>query len=58
MNISIERYFTSPSIVEAAAIEPNICVNAETRKPLNTQHHRRLSLSTRHILLNCRSSLH
>ena len=58
MNISIERYFTSASNVEAAAAEPDTYVNAETRKPLNTQHHRRLCLSTRHISFNCRSSLH
>jgi hypothetical protein len=44
--------------VEAAASEPNTYLNAETRQPLNTQHHRRLCLSTRHVLLNCRSSLH
>jgi len=49
MYISIERYFTSDSMVEAAATEPNTNVNAETRKPLNTQQHRRLCLSTRHI---------
>jgi len=58
MNISIERYFTSASIVEATATEPNAYVNAETHKPRNTQHRRRSCLSTRHKLLNCRSSLH
>ena len=58
MNITIERYFKSASIVEATANEPNTYVNADTRKALNTQHHRRLYLSTRHVLLNCRPSLH